>query len=205
MKKLTILFAGLFLCATASFGQAIDDRAVIPVAINLNSILRLNVTSGGNIEFNFNTLTDYTAGIENSAGYTTRFTVASSVNWEVLIFAEDPFMTGTDLATGAPTLPVGYIGYRVQRPEGVPIGNLTAPAATQVIALNNTEATLVGYDGTNSNAGDVLQNSFEILWECATEAVRTAGGQNLPTMLASEAAADRYSTNVFLTLQPANN
>lgn len=198
MKKLTILFAGLFLCATASFGQAINDRAVIPVAINLNSILRLNVTSGGNIEFNFNTLADYTNGIENSAEYTTRFTVASSVDWDVYMYAEDANMTSTDVASGGPTLPVGYIGYRIIS-LGAPIGEFAITPG--VVPLDSEDDTiLVGFNETNSNAGDINRNSFEIQWECATPAVQLAA--SLPSMLARGAAADRYSTNVFLILQP---
>ncbi|MFN3554769.1 MAG: hypothetical protein ACK4VN_02260 [Bacteroidales bacterium] len=200
MKKLTILFAGLFLCATASFGQAIDDRAVIPVAVNLNSILRLNVTSGGNIEFNFNTLADYTTGIANSAGYTTRFTVASSVNWNVFIYAEDAAMTGTDLASATPELEVGYIGYQIVGEGLFPIGDLDAPSNGVVTPLNaNPSTLLVGFDGT-PNAGDVAQHAYAIRWECATPAVLAAA--SLVNMLERAAAADRYSTNVFLTLQP---
>lgn len=200
MKKLTILFAGLFLCATASFGQAIDDRAVIPVAINLNSILRLNVTSGGNIEFNFNTLADYTNGIANSAGYTTRFTVASSVNWNVFIYAEDAAMTGTDLASATPTLEVGYIGYQIDSEGTFPFASLLAPSATTVVPLNANPATLLVGFNTTPNAGDVAQHRYSILWECATPAVLAAA--SLDNMLERAAAADRYSTNVFLTLQP---
>ena len=55
MKK---LFITLVLSATflgASFGQAVADQGVIPVSVTLNQILRLNVTSGGNINFVINT------------------------------------------------------------------------------------------------------------------------------------------------------
>ena len=53
----------------------------------LNSILRLNVTSGGNIEFTINNIDQYTAGIANGTRYDTKFTVASSVDFNVLMYA----------------------------------------------------------------------------------------------------------------------
>jgi hypothetical protein len=153
MKKLTLLIAGLILFTTTSFGQ-IDDRAVIPVAVTLNSILRLNVTSGGNIEFNFNTLDDYQNGIATSAAYQTKFNVASSVNWDVVMYSENANLIGTDIiedgTNTANTMSLDNIGYHVLS-EGTIGNDLNIPAvdpANPVPLTNNPATVLVGYNGT---------------------------------------------------------
>ncbi|MCB9002091.1 MAG: hypothetical protein H6537_09000 [Bacteroidales bacterium] len=50
------------LLASLAFGQAVNDQAIIPVSVTLNSILRLTVVSGGNIDFVVNTIDQYTSG-----------------------------------------------------------------------------------------------------------------------------------------------
>lgn len=208
MKKLIFIFAGLFLMANVASSQAVDDRAVIPVAVTLNSILRLNVTSGGNIEFNFNTLSDYENGIGTSAAYQTKFNVASSVNWDVMIFAENAALIGTDIigdadlvdGGAANTMDLDFIGYHIES-EGTGGTDYTfaATVSTNPAALNNIPTTvLVGYNTLVPNAGDISRNSFTIAWQCGT----AVGAMNGSSILAEGLAADRYATNVFLVLQP---
>ena len=67
MRKLFYSLALLFL-SQVSFGQAVNDQAIIPVSVTLNSILRLTVVSGGNIEFVVNTIDQYTGGINTEIG-----------------------------------------------------------------------------------------------------------------------------------------
>ena len=203
MKRLILLMAGLLTTGTV-FSQAIDDRAVIPVSITLNSILRLNVTSGGNIEFNFNTLEDFQNGLNEgavSAAYQTSFTVASSVNWNVNMYAEDATLLGTDIAGAPRTLALNNIGYSVASATGAQaITDFNAPSAAAVVALTNAPATvLVGYNSTIPNAGDIIRNSFVVHWRAGT----SEGNMNGASILSQGVAADRYSTNVFLVLQPA--
>jgi hypothetical protein len=207
MKRLTLFLASALLWATASMGQAVDDRAVIPVSVNLNSILRLNVTSGGNIDFNFNTLNDYEYGINTTGRYQTQFTVASSVNWNVFMFAEGPNLIGTDVINNADpkVMPIDNIGYNLSS-TGTGANNyyFHAPAATDpatIVPLNNLDNTLlVGYDTTNPNAGDILRNAFTINWRCGTR----EGTMRNQTILSQGLAADRYTTNVFLVLKAVN-
>ncbi|MFP4605983.1 MAG: hypothetical protein ACLFNJ_11450, partial [Bacteroidales bacterium] len=89
MKKLIVLLLVVFFGVNLqSFSQAVDDRAVVPVSVTLNSILRLNVESGGNIEFNFNTLEQYEngiSGIDQDDQYSTKLTIASSVDWDLIM------------------------------------------------------------------------------------------------------------------------
>ena len=101
MKKVSFLVAVLF-CGLTAFGQAVKDRNVVPVAVSLNQVLRMTVTNGGNIEFVFNTISDYKDGISALRGvagddmYKTDFTVSSSTRWKVTYGAEQATFLGTD-------------------------------------------------------------------------------------------------------------
>ena len=66
MKKILLLF---FIVGIISSGmsQAVSDRNTIPVAVNLNRVLRMSVNTGGNIEFTFNTIDDYKNGLSGDA------------------------------------------------------------------------------------------------------------------------------------------
>jgi hypothetical protein len=195
MKKLSLLFAGLLLFASNSFSQ-VDDRAVIPVAVTLNSILRLNVVSGGNIEFNFNTLADYTSGKANTDAYNTVITVASSIDWDIDIYAEDPALIGTDDQSGINTLALDNIGYQINYEGNGNADDFNIPSLNVVKALTNTEIILVG-KGDGANAGDINKNKFTIQWQCGT----SLDEMNPLSILEQSVPADRYATNVFLVLR----
>lgn len=177
MKKL-VLGAAMLLFAQYSFGQAVKDNAVIPVSITLNSILRLTVTSGGNIQFVVNTIDQYTNGIPNNTSpqYTTKFTVSSSRDFIVSMGAEDATFTG--LETGLP-MDLDFLEYEMGGAgtgaiAGVqPLLDLTAPE-----------------DIVTEAAGGQLE--YEILW---------ALGVN-KSLLTASLPADIYVTNVFLLLAP---
>lgn len=211
MKKLLTSLFALFFIGQMAFSQAIVDNAIIPVAVTLNSILRLNVTSGGNIEFQVNTLAQYTDGIAHTDRYKTSFTVASSVDFDVTLYAEAATLVGTDdddASAATNQMDLDYIAYRVQVENGgtTPVTNWDigggtagtvqkvnpspyldlAAAATYVV-----ESTVAG-----SGAGDVNQNTFSILWELGT--TNTTGG----SLLGANLGANRYTTNVFLVLAP---
>jgi hypothetical protein len=216
MKRIALLLAGSFLLiANVSFSQGIDDRAVIPVAVTLNSILRLNVTSGGNIEFNFNTLNDYQYGIQTSANYQTKFNIASSVAWNVNMFAEDATLIGTDIisvagevgppevtAVNSNIMTLDNIGYAITlngSSTNYKIGPSGGSISTVFPLTSAPSNLLIGYDGTNSNAGDINQNAFTINWRCGTQETN----MRQTSILTQNLAADRYATNVFLILEPA--
>ncbi len=199
MKRITLILIGSLLLGNLSYGQAVDDRTVIPVAVTLSSILRLNVVSGGNIEFNFNTLADYQNGIDNSSSYDTRFTVASSVDWDVFMYSEEASLVSTDDVAAA-GMDLDNVGYHVLSNGTFDIADLTVSSddPTAPAALTSAEVVIVGYNGTVTNAGDIQQNDFTIHWECGT----MIGGMNSNSILSQQLAADRYSTNVFLILRP---
>jgi len=181
MKKLTLGLSAL-LFSLISFGQTVQDNATIPVSVTLNSILRLQVTTGGNIQFVFNTMDQYSNGIGNTAGTTTTFNVASSTTYAVLLGAEDDALYGVETgdrvaATGS--IPLGIITYEITGAGPGGIGAGVNPL-TQVPGTNIVPGGLAGTGATNT---------FNIEWAAGTGAVKAI---NLPP--------DVYVTNVFLNL-----
>jgi len=173
----------MLLFAQMGFGQAIKDNAVIPVSITLNSILRLTVTSGGNIQFVVNTIDQYTGGISNQDQYTTMFTVSSSRDFIVEMYAEDATFVGQE--TGL-TMDLDFLRFTMAGTGPSALAGLNPLTA----AGSATE--IVGTSGTPADAGGQLD--YEILWELGTEAGNSLLEANLP--------ADIYITNVFLSLVP---
>lgn len=198
MKKLFLGLISLLLAGQVSFAQPVSDQAIIPMAITVNSILRLNIVSGGNIEFVFNTINDVTNGISNSTAYDTRFTVASTTNWQLDF--------GTDLAAftaeGGGTLPLNLVALQVDD-DGTAdcLGNATPRCNGGTYYggwddLVNASTTLITTTAAG-NVGNSSQNAFVIHWECATG---NAGRQFLPNAGGVASAPGRYSANVFLSL-----
>lgn len=206
MKKITFLFAGL-LIGLATIAQPVVDNAIIPVSVNLNSILRLNVSSGGNIEFTVNNIDQYTTGVLNSDRYDTKFTVASSVDFNVLMYAEAANFLGSD--NTANVLPIDNVGYIL---ESTGTGNANGAeydfindagdgTLSTITPLNATATTAIITGVGGAAAGNTLQNAFTINWELATGAL-TAVNTTAASLLAQSVAPDRYTTNVFLVLEP---
>lgn len=202
MKKLSVLFVGLLL-GMATIAQPVVDNAIIPVAVNLNSILRLNVSSGGNIEFTVNTLTQYSSGV-NAGGasdrYNTDFTVASSVDFDVLLYSETDALYGID--DPSRSIALDNVGYSIESTgTGVEGTNYTLEAGgsdpSAVVPLTDNVAHQTVSSVAGAGAGDITQNAFRLRWRLGT----TEGGMNGATLLSQSFAPDRYTTNVFLVLQ----
>ncbi|MFP3860751.1 MAG: hypothetical protein ACLFUW_08005 [Bacteroidales bacterium] len=210
MKKLIVLLLVVFFGVNLqSFSQAVDDRAVVPVSVTLNSILRLNVESGGNIEFNFNTLEQYESGIsgigENDQ-YSTKLTIASSVNWDLVMGAEDDGLVSTDdTTTEAGVMDLGYITYEVAYTgsdlDVGTTGDVDIPSsgnATELLQLTDDMDPII--EAVGNNAGDVNKNEFRVDWACGSTDDNAIG-----RLLGSDLTGGRYSTNVFFILQPTGN
>ncbi len=186
MKKLTTLILAIGI-GFSSFSQAINDNAVIPVSVTLNSIMRLQVISGGNIEFLFSTIDSYSTGIATSARYQTNFTVASSVNFDVTVNLEDA--TGfIGEATGT-TMPLSAVEFLLTEVSGAGTSTLTHTPAQAAVA--DAEAIITA--GAANNGG--VPHEFSLAWQCGVGVGNTMTDHNLD--------ADRYSNNVFLTLTQA--
>ena len=196
MRKIIFSLAGL-LAFGSIIAQPVSDNAIIPVSVSLNSILRLNVTTGGNIEFNVNTLKQYEDGIASTAGTTTTFTVASSVDFNIVLFAEDASFIGSDLEAGGNTLDLDNVGYTLTKDGSGADANYTfVPALLAApVALTDAPVTIIS-SATGAGAGDILQNRFGVHWEMGTG----LGDMNGSSLLTQSLPADRYSTNVFIML-----
>lgn len=219
MKK-SILASAIALIITGSaFAQPVADKAVIPIGITLNQILRLHVVNGGNIEFVFNDLTDYTTGIANSAFYDSRFVVASSTDWQLHLGGEAALLEATDNPAnvgialnnvqftleenGTYTAGAVVAGFNSTTFGGVYVNSIT-PVANGLAQYTGT----FGTDGLLTvgalfNGGDILQNAFIIHWQCNVIPVVGIGTTvcQPSTMLAQSPSPDRYTTNAFLDLE----
>jgi len=138
MRK-SMLLAIMLVFGLTAFSQAVKDRNVVPVAVNLNQVLRMTITNGGNIEFVFNTIDDYKNGLSAEAVaivaaaagppvviantiqanpgtsmsfYKTDFTIASSSRWELTYGAEEATFIGTDDPTNA-TFTLDNVGFTI--------------------------------------------------------------------------------------------
>ena len=193
MKKM-IIGVAMLLFANVGFGQ-ISDNAVIPVSVTLNSILRLTVVSGGNIQFVVNTIDDYTTGIANSPRYTTRFNVASSRNFNVLLYSESAAFYGMNYESAGGTgnqMPLNNVGYIIDNVGGAT--GTTVSVATVTGLSTATTAVLSAVD-----AGSSTVNTFDIKWELGTVA---NASMNAQTLLEQSLASDTYVTNVFINVVP---
>ena len=211
----------LLLTGAVSFGQAIKDREVIPVAVNLNQVLRMTVHDGGNIEFNFNTIDQYKNGISAEAGnpgdgmYVTNFTVASSTRWKVQYGAEDATFIGVDDPTNN-TLALDNVGFQVVSNGAHTLDAFAkgATAGAELWSAPTTGGTVVAdldvypinlledNDDAAANAGDENDNDFTINWRCGT-----AEGDMNATALIDQTPSptpDRYVTNVLFELSIDN-
>lgn len=217
MKKiLTTIFAVSILGSGIS--QAVSDRNTIPVAVNLNRVLRMSVNTGGNIEFTFNTIAQYKNGISGdlatsgSAGtaaanpmYITSFTIAASTKWRLDYGAEDATFIGVDNpANTAFTLDnVGFsLGETGAHAFGTELASIPTNAGAEVAALQAYPVVLLT-DGGNAaaNAGDATDNAFTMTWRCGT-----AEGNGLTTpmnqvkLIEQGITPDRFVTNVLFNL-----
>jgi hypothetical protein len=220
-KNLIVLLAALLTGGTA-FGQAVSDRNVIPVAVNLNQVLRMTITNGGNIEFVFNTIDQYEDGISGAVSaaaiYQTDFTVASSTRWAITYGAEQATFIGTDNPTN--TLELDNVGFTIastgdhgfETDAGTGKGTTDADELWSAPTVGATEtAALEGYgvvlvednDGTSANAGDDGDNSFSLVWRCGTSE-GTETPMNAVSLLEQSVTPDRYVANVIFDLAVDN-
>lgn len=199
-----------------AMAQPVSDRAVIPMGVTFQQILRIHVVDGGNIEFVFNGINDYKNGIPNSTFYTSSVVVASSTNWQLHLGAEDATLIGTD--NPARTLALNNVGFMI---NWLFSGANTccfpgfdnvalAPAYSDADANPNglkpftgTAADLLFTDGGGGGSGgDILDNAFLIQWQCGTQSIGSvASPMNAVSILKQSPPADRYVTNAFLDLE----
>jgi hypothetical protein len=197
MKHLLTFFIIGILAVNISYSQAVSDRAVVPVSVTLNSILRLNVESGGNVEFNFNTIEQYENGISGLGSddqYSTKITIASSVDWNLVMGAEDPYLVTSEKAdTTGSNMPLDYIEYQITYTGTAGnSGDYTLDGTpTTLQQISGSTPVVIQPDGATT-AGGINKNAFRIDWGCGVTT----------SLLGTPLTGGRYSTNVFFVLEP---
>ncbi len=192
MKKVILGFLSIFFLGQLAIAQPISDHAVIPMAITVQSIMRLNVKSGGNIEFVFSKISDITNGIGNSAAYDTYFDISASQDWDLQI--------GTDAATFLNEAGASILLNRVELQVDDALTSTRFADADVISAFNAAPAALQNgpidlitwvAGGTNgTNVGSAAENTFVVHWQC---------GVNLAARITGSVPG-RYTVNVYLSL-----
>ncbi|MCP4178458.1 MAG: hypothetical protein GY756_11895 [bacterium] len=195
MKKIITIFVAIALSTSMLKAQPISDMGVIPIGVTLNSILRLEIVSGGNIEFVVSTIAQYTAGIANLPVYDTNFTVSSSRNFDVDLYSENVDLVNVD---GGANMPLDNIGYTITE-LGTGADGTQWDLAAGIQILDDTPAITIVDGIVGAGAGNSAQNDFVINWELATAAV-IAANTTAETLLVQSLAGGRYITNVILVL-----
>jgi hypothetical protein len=178
----------------------------------LQQILRIHVTNGGNIEFVFNSINDYKFGIANSSFYNSDFVIASSTDWTLHMGAEDATFLGTD--NTANTLPLNFAQFQLGISGLYTIATTNIAMGAKYNNANGIANGLAAYTGVAAtdglltkgvltNAGDILDNIYQIRWQCAVMPVVGAGTTacSAVSMLTQSPNPDRYVTEVFLELE----
>ncbi len=214
------LFTALMFAGSTSKAQAVRDRNVIPVAVNLNQVLRMSIYDGGNIEFVFNTIDDYRDGLSGDAAsasanaatsfgfYQSSFTISSSTEWDLMYGAENATFIGVDDGTTPNTLALDNVGLQIAANGAHTLATgeiISAPTTlgTVVADLDIYPVELLGWDNTGaSNAGDEADNDFTITWRCGT----AEGDMNAVSLIEQTAVdPDRYVVNVLFELLVSDN
>ncbi|MBR4266761.1 MAG: hypothetical protein IKQ46_11970 [Bacteroidales bacterium] len=188
MKKLFSIL-GLLLAGFTANAQQVSDMAVIPIGVTLNSIMRLTVTSGGNIEFVVNTMQQYEEGVPNATPYTTTFDVSSSSDFYVTLAADNENMIGT--VNNTHVMPVDFLAYEVVAPSSSSLSTIGNGH------LSNTETAIVGDSGSAVEGGSYT--GIQIKWSLESETTGTSSAKLLGL------PSDRYTVNAYLQLKAANN
>jgi len=205
-KTVNILFVVFFAAQTVQ-AQTFTDPAIGAASIDLQQVLRISVTGGGNLEFVINSIAQYETGI-NAGGanifYQTDFEVASSTRWDLRLNADGGLpLSGSD--NPANTMALDNIGLRIVTQVGAvhTFGvELTDPAGANaaVIALPAAATIVVGSAlVAPTNEGTITDNAFTIQWRVGTT---EGGGMNAVPLIDQDLASDRYVTNIILDIGP---
>lgn len=213
MKKVLLGFLSLILIGQIAYSQPVSDNAVIPMGITLSSVLRLNVVSGGNIEFVFASVNDFQNGLAGDM-YRTNLTVESSTDWGLSLYA-------SDFAGSAGAFGVGIVDYGIEdNGSNNPLSAVAVAIAGGKATLSNVGALYTGvgtgaFDQLTNTGVQVLQytgdgndgiaadNNFYIRWRCGVGPTSTIAPNNSGATLINDWAGTgpgRSSTNVLITL-----
>ena len=188
MKKIILGFLSILFAGLTSFAQPVSDMAVIPVGITIQSVMRLTITKGGNMEFVFKNAADIGTGIPAAFGtaYETTGSITATQSWDLELLSDAATFAG-DVAG---TLPLTVIEHLVT--SGAANSSFAGSGAIPATA-NATPVELIFCTSSAAASNRGANIAFSIQWACgATIATGTA----IPT----DAVASRYSANFILSL-----
>ncbi|MEA3446321.1 MAG: hypothetical protein U9R19_16500 [Bacteroidota bacterium] len=148
---------------TTMLGAQVQDNAQIELTANLNTSMSLDIQSNA-ITFDFNTVSDYQNGLGANGNYSFAGSVTSTANWELSIKSQQDSLKHSD---GLHTIPLNYVGYKVELTGNYGEQQISNAAENIPVALSGT-ATMVLTKATQTNAGTIDDNAFEIFWEMGT-------------------------------------
>jgi len=161
-----------------------------------NPDLAINIISGQSIVFLFDDMNEYMNGIMG-AGQVTYIRVLSVTDWQLQFKADQVMFYGTNDASN--TMPLNNVGVIVTS-VGTNLddgSNIVNNAKNIPLALESTDVLLLT-NGSLTNKGGGLRNTFTFDWECGT----MRGNMNPLSILEQHLGSDTYNLNVVLTLSP---
>jgi hypothetical protein len=212
MKKVLLGFMVITLLGLNVNAQPVADNAVIPMGITLSSVLRLNVVSGGNIEFVFASVNDFQNGLAGDM-YRTNLTVESSTDWGLSLYA-------SDFSGSAGTFGVGIVDYGIEDNGSTNVivdadpgpgtknilsnvGALYAgPGSGDFVQLTNG-AFLALQEAGDGNDGVAADNDFFIRWRCGVGPTSVITPNGSGATLINDwvgTGPGRSTTNILITL-----
>jgi hypothetical protein len=211
MKKVLLGLICFITLEIGVYAQPVSDNAVIPMGITLTSVLRLNVISGGNIEFVFTSVYDFQNGLAGDM-YRTNLTVESSTNWALSLYA-------SDFSGSAGTIPIGVVDYCFEdNTSGNALVTAVQAPGTKNTLCNVANLYVLPGDGTfiqltngsfqamvqtgDGNDGVAADNNFYIRWRCGVGpgSAITPNNSGAPLINNTVAVPGRSSTNVLVSL-----
>lgn len=160
MKKFTFLLSIILLVNAGSLFAQTDQETVNFTAI-LETVINLNIESGGDHTATFNTPDTYNFGID--AVGTTEITVESTSDWSLAASAPD-FTDG-----GSAIIPINNLGVWLEATGVHTFGNecsTTFDVLGSSCGLTTNNQTLI--DNANGNSGDATDNAFNLNWTMGT-------------------------------------
>ena len=191
LKTLTLIaIAVVTLTAFSNKAMAqAEETGTVNLKAKLNTSITLNLTTGSDIVFEFNTYSDYLNGVGLQNDLKTEGTVEATCDWTMSCKANGNFLH----TNGSSEIPVSQVGLKVAS-TGTLSGN-TEALVTSYTALNTTGINLLAPDGSaTTNAGTSAQNKFEITWQMGA-------GTGPSSLLVANYLKGEYNTSVTLTLQ----
>jgi hypothetical protein len=158
-----------------------------------NPGLVISITSGYDIEFVFDEMSEYINGIPNS-GQSTFIRIGAIWDWKLQFKADEIIFYGTDPSHMMELNNVGLVveSTGTNQDDG---SNIINNAKFAPVALESSDVTILT-KGNDSNKGYGIENSFTLKWEMGT----MQGNMNPNRMLDQNLSPDIYSLNIILTL-----